>query len=219
MEEQWASKEVIDEIEKGVYAYLKPLGFRKYGRNLHRFVEEDISQLINFQVGPTTWFGEELLVNTGIRIPECSEMSFHPEERKKYYPEYRCTMRSSLGRVSGGKDTWFDLHADTNETIARIIKEIQEVVLPVFDVLNSRQAILAHRREYPQFDWLRRHLILLEESMIYGHIGNLDKARECFDAYYQQQVEEAERELQKTGRAFCGHIEYLDKLAEKNGLR
>jgi hypothetical protein len=219
MEENWKSEGIIDEIEKGVYAFLKPLGFRKYGRNLHRFVDEDISQLVNFQVGPTRWFGEELVVNTGIRIPECSEMSFKTEERKRYYPEYRCTMRSSLGMVSGGKDTWFDLHADTNQTIASIIKEIEEVVLPAFEVLNSRQAILAHRREYPQFDSMRRHLILLDETMIYGHLGDLDKARECFDTYYQQQVEEAERELQKKGKAFYGHIEYLDRLAEKNGLR
>ena len=46
--------EIVDMIEKSVYARLKPLGFRKYGRTLHRFVSEDISQLINFQCGLPT---------------------------------------------------------------------------------------------------------------------------------------------------------------------
>ena len=36
-----SSVEAVDEIERLVYAYLKPLGFRKLGRTLHRFVDGD----------------------------------------------------------------------------------------------------------------------------------------------------------------------------------
>ena len=36
-------KEKMDEIETAVYQTLKPRGFRKHGRTLHRFVSEDIS--------------------------------------------------------------------------------------------------------------------------------------------------------------------------------
>lgn len=35
--------QTVDEIEAAVYSHLKPLGFKKYGRTLHRFVSEDIS--------------------------------------------------------------------------------------------------------------------------------------------------------------------------------
>lgn len=40
--------ESVDIIEKMVYDVLKPLGFKKYGRTLHRFVDGDISQVVNF---------------------------------------------------------------------------------------------------------------------------------------------------------------------------
>ena len=37
----------IDRIEAGVYQLVKPCGFRRYGRTLHRFVSGDISQVIS----------------------------------------------------------------------------------------------------------------------------------------------------------------------------
>ncbi len=79
--------QVVDEIEAAVYAILKPLGFRKHGRTLHRFVSEDLSQVISFQTGmPQDGMGGTMCVNLGIRIPECTERSFQPSApRKKYY--------------------------------------------------------------------------------------------------------------------------------------
>ena len=43
--------QIVDKIEEAVYAHVKPYGFKKYGRTLHRFVSEDISQVIHFQSG------------------------------------------------------------------------------------------------------------------------------------------------------------------------
>ena len=45
------STESVDIIEKIVYEYLEPLGFRKHGRTLHRFVDGDISQVVHLQNG------------------------------------------------------------------------------------------------------------------------------------------------------------------------
>lgn len=241
--------EIVDEIENSVYSHLKPYGFRKFGRTLHRFVSEDISQVINFQSGlPTNGMSGLLCVNLGIRVPECAEKSFHiSSEKKKYYHEYDCNIRSRLGTVSGKKETWYDLRNSTKKIIESIQKEIDETVLPVFGVLNSRDAILSHRREYPLFDTLNSHLILLEESMIYGHLGDTEKAKELFEAYYQSAVSEYEDQM-KNGRQqylkkgerviFMGqditaekdgwvtlygashkHIEYLDQLAKDLNLR
>ena len=97
--------ESIDIIENAVYAELKPLGFRKHGRTLHRFVDGDISQVINFQCGQS--YREEthlMWVNIGIRVPECFLRSFSPDENpKKYYRESECNIRSRLGKVKGKK--------------------------------------------------------------------------------------------------------------------
>ena len=89
---------IVDEIEAAVYEHIKPYGFKKHGRTLHRFVSGDISQVINFQCGRSASpVSGHLCINLGIRIPECSGRTFQPQtEKKKYYHEYECTIRSRL---------------------------------------------------------------------------------------------------------------------------
>ncbi len=68
---------------------------------------------------------------------------------------------------------------------ADIIERIKKYVIPVFDVLNSRKSILLYRANYPSFDQLGNHLITLEEAIIYGRSGDIEKASELFNKYYQ----------------------------------
>ena len=76
--------QIVDEIEAVVYEHVKSYGFKKHGRTLHRFVSEDISQVIHFQSGvPSHGMSGLLCVNLGIRIPECSERTFQPQTEKK----------------------------------------------------------------------------------------------------------------------------------------
>ena len=109
--------QIVDKIETAVYEHVKPYGFKKYGRTLHRFVSQDISQVIHFQsCMPTHGMRGLLCVNLGIRIPECSERTLQPQaKKKKYYHEYECTIRSRLGAVSGKQETWYDLHKKTDK--------------------------------------------------------------------------------------------------------
>ena len=201
--------ESIDIIENAVYAELKPLGFRKHGRTLHRFVDGDISQVINFQCGQS--YREEthlMWVNIGIRVPECFLCSFAPDENpKKYYRESECNIRSRLGKVKGKKVTTYNLHGSIDEITADILGQIKEYVLPTFDVLKDRTSILEKRREYRNFDTLYYNTILLQEAMIYGRMGDLDKASELFNRYYFK--------CKKKISPVKGHLEYLDNLAKK----
>ena len=72
-DKQLDTKSIVDAIEKAVYAEVKSLGFKKHGRTLHRFVDGDISQVINFQVGcPSKSIYDILSVNIGIRVPDVS---------------------------------------------------------------------------------------------------------------------------------------------------
>ncbi len=205
---------VLDGIENTVYASVKPLGFRKHGRTLHRFVSGDISQVINFQLGQSYRDETHLLwVNIGIRVPECMERSFVPKDApKKYYHEYDCNIRSELGTVEGKKQTTYNLHKPIEPITADVMRQIHTIVLPGFDVLNSREAILAHRRSYPHFDTMNDHLILLEESMMYGRMGQREKAEELFRRYVR------EVEAQKGSRAVPGHLSYLKELADEIGI-
>ena len=94
--------QIVDEIEAAVYEQVKPYGFKKHGRTLHRFVSEDISQVIHFQSGMSSHGMSGLLcVNLGIRIPECSERTFQPQaEKKKYYHEYECMMTQHRNKAN-----------------------------------------------------------------------------------------------------------------------
>lgn len=213
------TSKVLNGIQNAVNRNLKPYGFTKHGRSLHRFVSGDISQVITFQLGQA-YRGEThlLFVNTGIRVPESMNRTFDPEENpKKYYNAYACNIRSRLGVIEGKEDACYDLRDPADDIIADILRQIQTFLLPVFETLNSRDAILAHRREYPAFDILNRHQIVLEEAMIHGRRGELAKAVETLNLYYRlcRQGEVTH----KDPRVIQRHLEYLDELADQLGVK
>ena len=97
-----------------------------------------------------------------------------------------------------------------------ILRQLRDVVLPVFEILSSRESILDHRREFPNFDLLNDHLILLEEAMIYGRRGDLKQAEESFDWYYR--LFASGQLVQKDYRTIENHLKYLNELAGILGL-
>lgn len=198
------STETVDIIEKIVYAQLKPLGFRKHGRTLHRFVDGDISQVIHFQNAcPAKGVFDILWINLGIRVPESMERTFTPAvPPKKYYHEYECNIRTRLGSLVDGKDTYYDLKIDPEVIAEDILKRLQSHALPVFEKLSSRDAILEFRRDCPDFDSFNHHLILLEEAMIYGRRGDLETAASLFNRYYRLALARYEDELTHGRRVF-----------------
>lgn len=207
----------MDYIEKMVYLQMKPLGFRKHGRLLHRFVSGDISQAIQFESWPNGFESPQLMwVDTGIRVPECALRSFEAEaEPKKYYPEYTCTLRSRLGVLIGPEAPEYDLQEDPEMIVADILGRLERTVLPAFDALNSREAILERRREFPWMDEFK-HLILLEEAMIYGRRGERERAEELFNEYYQQIL--IKKMAQRDPRPILSQINYLNDLAKRLGI-
>lgn len=200
--------QTADAIEKQVYEFLKPYGLKKFGRTLGRFVDGDIFQLVNFQVyTPETinlQTGERrksktqrLTVNLGVRVPECDERSFTPEKNEKYYHDYECNIRSGLA------DT-YSLKKSPTKTAEKIIAELQDVI-PVFETLCSRQAILQNREKRIEFDEMHGGLAILDEVMIYGRMGEIEKAAALFNEYYRTTTHK-------------GHLEYLESLASKLGI-
>lgn len=216
-DKQLDTKSIVDAIEKAVYAEVKPLGFKKHGRTLHRFVDGDMSQVINFQVGcPPKGVYDVLWVNIGIRVPECELRSFAPEESlKKYYHEYECNIRCRLKEIEGQKEDWYDLHDPVEEITDDILRQVRDCVIPSFLALDSRTAILENRRIYGHVDTLNDRLILLEEAMIFGRAGDLQKAEQSFNQYYDSCAQEYRgHEGWKSYQYLRAHLNYLAELAE-----
>jgi len=195
--EEKTTTEKVNEIQNEVYKYLKPLGFRKHGRTFCRFVDTDIAQVIDFQVGLAAKGNNHCLwINVGISIPECIERTFNKEiPIKKYYHEYECTMRARLGSIVDKKDTYYDLRKKHNKYANDIVNKLEKHIMPVFDVLNSRESILKERRNYTQFDF-NTNIILLDEAMIYGRMDKTEKAIELFLKYYDKSIQEAREHRQ-----------------------
>lgn len=210
------STAILNGIQREVHKVLKPLGFAKHGRTEHRFVSGDISQVIHFQLGQA-YLGEThlLYVNIGIRVPECMEYFLeNAPEKKKYYQEHECNLRSRLGEVEGKKESVYDLRKPAEPIIADILRQINDFVLPAFAVLNSREAILAHRREYPNLDRHFGHLILREEAIMLKAMGHLDAASEKFGAFLHDRIHEKPRRGVKLGTR-QGWLQASLRIAEK----
>ena len=221
-DKQLDTKPIVDAIEKAVYAEVKPLGFKKHGRTLHRFVDGDISQVINFQVGcPSKSVYDVLWVNIGIRVPECEIRSFVPEESlKSYYHEYDCNIRCSFREIEGLKEDYYDLHNSVREITDDILRQLRDIVIPAFLALDSRPAILENRRRYRQIDAFNYRLILLEEAMIYGRAGDLQRAEQAFNQYYDSKAQEYRgHEGWKSYGYLRAHLNYLAELADKLRLK
>ena len=211
------STETVDIIEKIVYAQLKPLGFRRHGRTLHRFVDGDISQVVHFQNAcPAKGIFDVLWVNLGIRVPESMDRTFHPKQPpKKYYHEYECNIRTGLCTLAYGKDTSYTLRIDPEVTAEEILQQLFAHAIPVFERLSSREAIAKYRRDFPQFDSLNRRLILLEEAMIYGRKGDLTTAHALFREYYRDALAQYEDIRENGSRHFLRKNEKVTYLNRK----
>ena len=205
------SVESVNEIEKQVYAYLKPLGFRKFGRTLHRFVDGDIFQVVNFQNGcPQKQVYGILWVNLGVRVPECAEARLGARKpERKYYHEYECNIRTRLGQLVDGRDSHYDLRKDPAKIAENIIHRLDRYALPVFDKLNSRDGILKYRRRYPAFDTMGRHLLMLDEAIIYKKQGEHLNAEERFNEYYGKVLAKYRHTLEKGNKMFLRKGETL----------
>lgn len=214
-----SATEAVDRIEEIVYAYLKPIGFRKHGRTLHRFVDGDLSQVVNFQNGCAAKGVHDVLwVNLGVRVPECVERKFEiSQPLKAYYQEQECNIRTRLGTLVDGSDTAYDLKKDPDKIGNDIVTRLKKYAMPVFDTLSSRDTILKHRAEYPRFDDTNRHLILLEEAMIMGRRGDMAKASRLFGAYYQQALAKYNHDLEHGTKTYLRKGERLVYRHAKTG--
>ena len=158
-----------------------------------------------------------LWVHIGIRVPECELRSFVPEESlQSYYHEYDCNIRCSFREIEGLKEDYYDLHGSVRAITDDILRQLRDIVIPAFLALHSRPAILENRRQYRQIDAFNDHLILLEEAMIYGRAGDLQRAEQAFNQYYDSRAQEYRgHEGWRSYQYLRAHLNYLAELADK----
>ena len=157
----------LDEVQQAMYEVLKPLGFRKHGRVFHRFVDGDVSQVVELQRGQA--YREEthlFWVSVGVRVPECQLRTFAPvADGKRFYHEWQCNLRWTVGERSKKQNGSYNLRKPVEPIIADILARLTSAVLPMY---------------YPQL-WPMHHL--LDSALIAGRRGDIARATELLLAH------------------------------------
>ena len=211
-------------IIKIVYARLKPLGFRKHGKTLHRFVDGDISQTVYFVSKINNPYLPDMFwINIGIRVPECDLWRFViPEQTQKYYHFATSHLRGSLFIDKSGDGTCIYFQkTDPQQLIDTVMERLENEIIPAFDVLSNRDNIINHKEEEEAscFHLHHKHLIRIYDSMILGRRGNLDEAAKLFKSHYQDSLAEYNDQYENGYQKYLlkgDTIHYKNQKTQKN---
>jgi hypothetical protein len=143
----------VDEVQKGLRNFLKPLGFRSKGRAFNRVTDDGLTQLVGIQMGASDPPGTTYIpglrenlhglftVNLGVYVPEVAK--YHGGgEAGAWVQDYHCCVRSRLGAVAGEqKDLWWPAEAST-KVLASVQVYLEEAGLPFLERFSTRDKII-----------------------------------------------------------------------------
>jgi hypothetical protein len=142
----------LDTIQKSVFRFLKPLGFKKKGRTFNRQTENGVYQVINFQSGQfplvdnyvipglrENYYGK-FTINLGVSVYELDEINF-PNKPKIFYQEYECQIRTRLPHLTIEQDYWWPISDVTEEIVKNLIEGLNEKGIPWLDTFETREKI------------------------------------------------------------------------------
>jgi hypothetical protein len=210
----------LDKIQSEINTkILIPNGFRKKGRTHNRITSDSLVQVINFQMGQCYRDENDMFsVNIGIRVPESFERTFSSlGKTKDFYQEYECNIRTSITEPWGtprykakngltyNAEMFLLDSEDYQPIIDEIVEKFEKYIFPFFDDLDTREKVINNRMKYSNIDMFS-HLCFLEEAMIYGYAGNIEKATQLMQKHYDN------------SNSNKGHKEYIEELCEKLGI-
>jgi len=199
--------QALDQVQKALAAFLKPLGFKKKGRTFNRNVQDGLIQVVNLQMGQFP-IGEYVIpaireshygrftVNLGIALPAVRAIE-SGRELSAFVQEYECEIRERLTHLAFGEDAWFDLDHQIEKTSADIVRHMDALGIPFLEEFESYESVLAvldQRGSLPSSNAGRSFLV---GAMVCVHLKNIDRAREYFDRA---------AEYASPNKRFVGHV-------------
>lgn len=200
--------QALDQVQKALAAFLKPLGFRKKGRTFNRPVGDGLIQVVNLQMGQFP-IGDYVIpgireshygrftINLGVALPAARALE-SGRELAAFIQEYECEIRERLTHLAFGEDSWFDLDHQVDKTSTDVVRYMDLLGVPFLEEFESYEAVLAvldERGSLPSSNMGRASLV---GAMVAVHLKQFDRARSYFD--------NASRHA-GANRGFAGHIE------------
>ena len=203
----------LDSIQKEIFNYLKPLGFKKKGRTFNRQTEDGIYQVINIQSGRYE-FGDKYVIpgfrenyygkftiNLGVMVTDIYELESH-NKPKDIYQDYDCQIRTRLTHLTIIQDFWWPISNYTEETIKEIIQGLKSNGIQWLDRFESREKIINNWGNLADSNSPRAKL---DVALIVLRT-DLDKGKYLMQEYYDK-IENRN-----------GHKEYVKILANRLGV-
>jgi hypothetical protein len=181
----------LDDIEKSLTGFLKPLGFQKKGRTYNRQVGDGLVQAVNLQMGQFP-IGDYVIpglheshygrftVNLGVALPAVRAIK-SGREFPVFVQEYECDIRQRLTRLAFNEDAWFDLDHQANKTASDITRYMDSLGLPFLEEFESYDAVLAVLDKSGSLPFSNEGRSSLVGAMICVHLKQLERARGYFD--------------------------------------
>ncbi len=203
----------LDNIQKEIFQFLKPLGFKKKGRTFNRQTEDGIYQVINIQSGRYE-FGDKYVIpgfrenfygkftiNLGVMVKEIYELESH-NKTKDIYQDYDCQIRERLSHLTIKQDHWWTISDDNNKTAKEIVDGLSSYGLDWLDYFENRDKICGNLVRLEGGSPRAK----LDVALIELHRDKL-KAEKLFQDYYDN------IEIKN------GHKEYVKGLADRLGVK
>ncbi|MFM2225262.1 MAG: hypothetical protein RJA07_1464 [Bacteroidota bacterium] len=202
----------LDNIQKEIFHFLKPLGFKKKGRTFNRETEDGIYQVINIQSGRYE-FGDKYVipgfrenyygkftVNLGVMVKEIYELDSY-NKPKDIYQDYDCQIRTRLTHLTIKQDLWWSISDDNEKTAIEVIEGLNSHGLQWLETFENRDKIC-------------RNWGVIEGSSVRAKLdvaliilqSDKQKGRKLIQDYYNN-IESN------------GHKEYVKELADRLGVK
>jgi hypothetical protein len=208
-------KILLDEVEKKVFATLKPIGFKKKGRTFNRETEKGIFQVINFQSGQypigknyeVPGLRENLYgrfaVNLGVCVGSLYKFQY-PNENKYFYKEYECHIRTRLCNLTKGHDYWWKINNNADDVANEINEGLATAGLDWLAGVDTKDKIIKNLGNAPYTSTPRAKL----DVALLVWFDDKEKATDLFNEY-----------LHSIPKSKNGHKEYVEELAKEMGIK
>lgn len=150
----------VDELQKALRPYFKAQGFRVRGRTFNRTTEDQLTQVVNVQMGASDPPGTTYIpglrenlhglftVNLGVYVPEVARLH-GSGEAKSWIQDYHCCIRARLGEATGeDTDLWWPARFE-QAVVDDVQKRLESGGLAFLDRYATRDKILAEWTHEP----------------------------------------------------------------------
>jgi hypothetical protein len=206
----------VDQIQAVIRPWLADRDFRVRGRTFNRATEDGLTQVVNFQMGPSDPPGAVPIpglrpnlhglftVNLGVYVPEVA--LFHGGgEAKAWVQDYHCAIRARLATVCADTPhAWWPAEASP-----AVIDELRECLsvggLPWLDRFANRRLILDELSDAASKHWITPRRIVM--AIILTAEGHVDEARSLLSEQVSENTD-----------SHPHHAAYVRELAVRLGL-